>query len=291
MKKSEKFTVALIYDFDGTLSPGNMQEYDFIPAVGRKNEEFWEDSTRMAQDQDGDTILAYLWKMIHEARHNGISLKRASFIQSGKKIGLYEGVKEWFSRINRYAARKEIRIEHYIISSGIREMIEGTPIAKEFKKIYACSFFYDVDDVAYWPSAVVNYTTKTQFLFKINKGIDSVTDDKRINDFIPEDQRPVPFRHMIYVGDGTTDIPCMKLVKEKGGCSIAVYDPATEKYTAGMQKLIADDRVNFVCRADYSPDSEIDTIIRTVIDKIDAEYKLSELNRHELCSSDLDSLS
>ena len=165
---AKKLTVALIYDFDGTLSPGNMQEYDFIPAVGKSNREFWEESNQTAMEQDGDPILAYMYRMLHEAKNSGISLRRESFARSGQNIRLYEGVCEWFPRINAYAAAKGIQLHHYINSSGLREMIEGTPIARQFKKIYASSFFYDVDGVAYWPAVAVNYTNKTQFIFKIN---------------------------------------------------------------------------------------------------------------------------
>lgn len=195
--------VALIYDFDGTLSPGNMQEYDFIPAVGKSNREFWEESNETAREQDGDPILAYMYRMLHEAKSSGKSLRYEAFVQSGARIGLYDGVREWFSRINAYGASKGLEIHHFINSSGLREMIEGTPIAHEFRKIYACSFLYDVDGVAYWPAVAVNYTNKTQFIFKINKGIESVYDSHRINEYIEEEERPVPFRRMIYFGDGT----------------------------------------------------------------------------------------
>ena len=189
--------VALIYDFDGTLSPGNMQEYDFIPAVGKSNREFWEESNETAREQDGDPILAYMYRMLHEAKSSGKSLRYEAFVQSGARIGLYDGVREWFSRINAYGASKGLEIHHFINSSGLREMIEGTPIAHEFRKIYACSFLYDVDGVAYWPAVAVNYTNKTQFIFKINKGIESVYDSHRINEYIEEEERPVPFRRMI----------------------------------------------------------------------------------------------
>ena len=239
---AKKLVVALIYDFDGTLSPGNMQEYDFIPAIGKSNHEFWEKSNQTALEQDGDPILAYMYQMLHEAQSAGKSLRRESFAQSGQNIELYEGVKEWFPRINAYAAERGIKLHHYINSSGLREMIEGTPIAKEFRKIYACSFFYNVDGVAYWPAVAVNYTNKTQFIFKINKGIESVYDSVRINEFIEEEKRPVQFRHMIYFGDGTTDIPCMKLVKQQGGHSIAVYNPRSRQKRQEMLRLIRDNR-------------------------------------------------
>ncbi len=271
----EKLKVALIYDFDGTLSPGNMQEYDFIPAVGKCNHEFWEESNQVAKEQDADPILAYMYRMLHEAKNSGHSLRRDAFVQSGKNIQLYEGVTAWFARVNAYAAKRGIHLEHYINSSGIREIIEGTPIAGEFKKIYACSFLYDIDGVAYWPAVAVNYTNKTQFIFKINKGIESVYDSKLINRYIEEDKRPVQFRHMIYFGDGTTDIPCMKLVKQQGGHSIAVYNPLSQEKRLEMEQLIRDNRVSYVCPADYREGREIDLLVRTILDKIEADNKLS----------------
>ncbi len=274
---AKKLTVALIYDFDGTLSPGNMQEYDFIPAIGKSNREFWEESNETAREQDGDPILAYMYRMLHEAKSSGISLRRESFARSGQNIELYEGVREWFPRINAYAAERGIQLQHYINSSGLREMIEGTPIAKEFRKIYACSFLYDIDGVAYWPAVAVNYTNKTQFIFKINKGVESVFDSKMVNRYIPENERPVPFKHMIYVGDGTTDIPCMRLVKNSGGHSIAVYNPDQKGARKEMASLIHDNRVSHVCPADYSEGSDMDILVKTIIDKIDLDDRLEKL--------------
>lgn len=279
MAEKEKLTVALIYDFDGTLSPGNMQEYDFIPAVGKSNAEFWSDSSQLARDQDADPILTYMAKMLHEARSRGVSLRREAFRESGRRIELFPGVREWFGRINDYGRERGIKVVHYINSSGIKEMIEGTPIAGEFKKIYACSFLYDVDGIAYWPGVAVNYTNKTQFIFKINKGVEPVWDGKAVNQYIEEHKRPIPFRNMIYFGDGTTDIPCMRLVKSSGGYSIAVYDPAVDKARAEAEKLIDENRVNFASPADYSEGRELDRIVKTIIDKIDADHELSKLQK------------
>ena len=266
--------VALIYDFDGTLSPGNMQEYDFIPAVGKSNREFWEESNETAREQDGDPILAYMYRMLHEAKSSGKSLRYEAFVQSGARIGLYDGVREWFSRINVYGASKGLEIHHFINSSGLREMIEGTPIAHEFRKIYACSFLYDVDGVAYWPAVAVNYTNKTQFIFKINKGIESVYDSHRINEYIKEEERPVPFRRMIYFGDGTTDIPCMRLVKQQGGHSIAVYNPSSERNRQTSERLLHDQRVYYVCPADDRVDRPIDRLVHAIIDRIASDENL-----------------
>ena len=174
----EPLTIALIYDFDGTLAPGNMQEYDFIPAVGKSNKEFWHDANQLAEEQDADMVLTYMARMIQEARSKGLSLRREAFQESGRRVTLYKGVREWFARINAYGAARGIRILHYINSSGLKEIIEGTEIAHEFRRIYACSFLYDIDGVAYWPAVAVNYTNKTQFIFKINKGVESVFDSK-----------------------------------------------------------------------------------------------------------------
>ena len=278
MKKSDlKFTIALIYDFDGTLAAGNMQEYDFIPAVGKSNIEFWDESNRLAKEQDADQILTYMALMIHEAQAKGLSLRREAFQESGKRVELFAGVLEWFDRINKYGDERGVRVVHYINSSGLKEIIEGTPIADKFRKIYACSFLYNVDGIAYWPGVAVNYTNKTQFIFKINKGVESVYDTKQVNKYMEESERPVPFSRMIYVGDGTTDIPCMRLVKNFGGHSIAVYNPKDEDKRGEMGALIRDNRVNHVCPADYSEGKEMDIVVKAIIDKCVADHKLSLL--------------
>ncbi|MBR2352168.1 MAG: haloacid dehalogenase-like hydrolase [Alistipes sp.] len=274
---NQKFTIALIYDFDGTLAAGNMQEYDFIPAVGKSNIEFWDESNRLAQEQDADQILTYMALMIREAQAKGLSLRREAFQESGKRVELFPGVMEWFDRINAYGEERGVRVLHYINSSGLKEIIEGTPIADKFRKIYACSFLYNVDGIAYWPGVAVNYTNKTQFIFKINKGVESVYDTKLVNRYMEEKQRPVPFSRMIYVGDGTTDIPCMRLVKNFGGHSIAVYNPKDEEKRGNMNTLIRDNRVNHVCPADYSEGKEIDIVVKAIIDKCVADNRLAQL--------------
>ncbi|MBO5820083.1 MAG: haloacid dehalogenase-like hydrolase [Alistipes sp.] len=271
------YTVALIYDFDGTLAPGNMQEYDFIPAVGKSNKEFWHEANSLAEEQDGDAVLAYMARMIQEAQSKGLSLRREAFQESGRNVRYYKGVEGWFARMNAYAAERGLNLLHYVNSSGLKEIIEGTSIAGEFKHIYACSFLYNVDGIAYWPAVAVNYTNKTQFIFKINKGVESVFDTKDVNRFMEESKRPVPFSRMIYFGDGTTDIPCMKLVKNFGGHSIAVYNPEEEGQRTILNELIRDNRVNHVCPADYSADSEIDTVVKTIIDKVVMDQRLADL--------------
>ena len=273
----EKITVALIYDFDGTLAPGNMQEYDFIPAVGKSNMEFWHEANTLAEEQDADQVLTYMARMLQAAQSKGLSLRREAFRESGRNVEFYKGVKEWFKRINDYGESLDIRILHYVNSSGLKEIIEGTAIAHEFKNIYACSFLYNVDGIAYWPAVAVNYTNKTQFIFKINKGVESVFDTTDVNRYMEESKRPVPFSRMIYFGDGTTDIPCMRLVKNFGGHSIAVYNPDEGGRRSLLNDLIRDNRVNHVCPADYSEGSEIDVVVRTIIDKIKLDSRLAEL--------------
>jgi phosphoserine phosphatase len=273
-----ELNVALIYDFDGTLAPGNMQEYDFIPAVGKSNAEFWEESNRIAEQQDADPILTYMSMMIEGARQKGLSLHREGFRRAGRNIRFFEGVREWFGRINAHGTERGLNILHYINSSGIKEMIEGTEIADEFKNIYACSFLYNAAGEAFWPAVAVNYTNKTQFIYKINKGVESVSDSRLVNQYLEENKRPVQFKHMIYIGDGTTDIPCMKLVKTSGGHSIAVYDPADHTAHLTMERLVDERRVTYVCPADYRDGSEIDTLVKTIIDKIYIDNRIGELS-------------
>ena len=277
MKKQP--TIALIYDFDGTLSPGNMQEFGFIQAIGQTPEEFWSKSNQVPEGQEVSSILSYMKLMIDEARKKGISLTRDSFVSFGRHIELYEGVHHWFSLINEYGRRHGVVIEHYINSSGQTELIEGTSIAHEFKKIFACSFWYDENGVAVWPAVAVDYTGKTQFLFKIAKGIMDISDNTKVNDSQKEEEKPIPFSHMIYFGDGTTDIPCMKIVKMFGGNSIAVYDPRNQHKIDTARTLLKQDRVNFICEADYRIGGQMYEVVTTIIDKIKAENDFQTLQR------------
>lgn len=275
MGSKKKLEVALVYDFDGTLSPGNMQEFGFVQAIGKDPSEFWTKNKSMAVENDASEILCYMALMIKEASYANIRLTRESFQSFGKMIELFPGVQQWFSLINTFGNSIGLCIKHYINSSGLREMIEGTPIAKEFENIFACSFLYDVNGVASWPAVAVDYTAKTQFLFKINKGIKEVSDNKLVNQFIPEKERRIPFERMIYFGDGDTDIPCMKMVKEHGGHSIAVYGNRAKKVTA--MRLINEDRVNFACTADYSEGKDIHNVVKRILQKIRTDYDFQRL--------------
>ena len=277
--EKKKPTVALIYDFDGTLSPGNMQEYGFIQAIGETPEAFWDKSNQVPQGQEVSSILSYMKLMIDEARKKGISLTRDSFVSFGRNIELYEGVREWFSLINRYGEEHGVNIEHYVNSSGQTELIEGSPIASEFKKIFACSFWYDESGVAVWPAVAIDYTGKTQYIFKIAKGILDISDNTKVNESLAEDEKPIPFTNMIYLGDGTTDIPCMKIVKMFGGNSIAVYNPDDGRKRSKARQLLEQDRVNFCCKADYKAGGEIFSVVTTIINKIKAEDDFNALRR------------
>ncbi len=275
--------VALIYDFDGTLSPGNMQEYSFIAAVGKEKEEFWGETAVMAQEQDSDNVLVYMLLMLEKAKEVGIPIRKESFREFGKSVELFKGVQEWFERIRRYALEQGIIVEHYINSSGMKEIIEGTSIADQFKTIFACSYYYDGNGDAIWPAAAVNYTNKTQFLFKINKGIFSISDAVKINESVPEDEKRVSFNNMVYFGDGETDVPCMKLIKQLGGTSVAVYEPGNGKKKQIAERLMRQDRVNYLCPADYSEGGKLDTLVKTIIHKIKAEEDLLKIKRECIC--------
>ncbi|HOF45974.1 MAG TPA: HAD family hydrolase [Bacteroidales bacterium] len=279
-----KTIVAIAYDFDGTLAPGYMQEYDFIPNIKIANEDFWEKSDRQAAEHDMDGVLSYMLLMLKKAKENNISIKEENFINYGKSIQFFEGVEGFFDRINKYAATKNILLEHHIISSGLREFVKGTTIAKHFKNIFASGFTYDEQGAACWPALVVNYTNKTQFLFRINKGINNAYDNSLINKRIPEEQKVVPFENIIYIGDGETDVPAMKMVKLQGGTAIAVYNPHVKKSKNGeltprevCKGLIENDRADYLAPANYSENQELDIILKKIIDKISSEIELQEL--------------
>lgn len=275
----KKPIIALIYDFDGTLSPGNMQEFGFIQAVGKTADEFWRMSDQIAIGQDASNVLSYMKLMYDEAKRNGIKLRREDFRAFGKKVEFFEGVREWFSLIDEYGAKHGVTIEHYINSSGLKEIIEGTDIAGAFRHIFAGTFIYDANGEAEWPGIAVDYTAKTQFLFKISKGIFSARDTKQVNSSIAEDRKRIPFSHMIYFGDGETDVPCMKIVGMFGGNSIAVYDSTNEKKRASAMKLKRQGRVSFTTPADYTKDSRTYKVVTAIIDKIKADFTLQNLSR------------
>ena len=275
----KKPIVALIYDYDGTLSPGNMQEFGFIQAVGKTAEEFWRMSDSIAIGQDASNVLAYMKLMFDEAKRNGIKLRREDFQRFGQNIQLFDGVREWFRLVNTYGELHGVKIEHYINSSGLKEIIEGSPIAHEFKHVFAGTFLYDANGEAEWPGISVDYTTKTQFLFKISKGIFSSRDNKQVNESIADDKKRIPFSHMIYFGDGDTDVPCMKIVGMFGGHSIAVYDPQNERKKATAAKLKRQGRVAFAVPAVYTPDAPAFRVVTAIIDKIKADWVLSRLSK------------
>ena len=272
--------IGLIYDFDGTLSPGNMQEFGFIQAIGQTPEEFWTKSNQIAIGQDASNILAYMKLMVDEAKKSGIKLTRAGFRKYGADIKLYEGVRDWFQNINRYGEKHGVVIEHYINSSGLTEIIEGSPIAREFKHVFAGSYLYNDKGEAEWPGIAVDFTAKTQYLFKIQKGIFSSRDAEKVNESLSDEAKRIPFTNMIYFGDGETDVPSMKLVTMFGGNAIAVFDPSRPKKKDVAQKLLRQGRVNFITPASYTKDSRTFRLVCAIIDKIKADNELRQFSRY-----------
>ena len=265
--------LAIMYDFDHTLSPRDMQEYGFIPDLGMEADAFWHKCVTAMKQNQMDQILAYMYMMLEEAKGKLI-VNRSMLRALGKDVQLFDGVSDWFARVNDYAEIKGLVPEHYIISSGLKEIIEGTPIAKEFKEIYAASFCYDEHGVACWPALAVNYTSKTQFLFRVNKGVLDVTEHRALNEFMPEEKRRVPFSNMIYVGDGLTDVPSMKLTKLNGGHSIAVW----QENEGVSNEMLLEGRVDFAVKADYSKGSEMEKTVFAVIDQIAASAKTAQMH-------------
>ena len=265
---TKKTIVALIYDFDGTLSPLNMQEYDFLKAIGIKDrKKFWDENKTLIDRHNASNVLTYMHLMLKKSRAADVSVRREQFVEFGKSIELYKGVEQWFDLINTLGNTYNIKIEHYINSSGLHEMIEGTTIAKNFKEIYACSFMYE-DGVAVWPAVAVDFTAKTQFLFLINKGISKISENYKVNRYVADSERPVPFSNRIYFGDGETDVPCMRLVKQKGGNSIAVYQKRNTTKRRLAEQLVSENRVNFACVADYTKDGEMYNIVKSILSQI-----------------------
>ncbi len=273
--------IAIMYDFDKTLCTRDMQEYDLIPKLDMSSEAFWAEANDFGRAQKMDGILAYMYTCVRHCREKGVSLKRESFVSSGRSVELYKGVEEWFDRINAFGKEQGAKVEHYVISSGMKEIIEGTSIADKFTEIFACEFYYDEQGNAAWPKTAVNYTNKTQFVYRINKGVLDVSNDVDLNRSMPDDSKRVPFTNMIYIGDGLSDVPCMKMMKAYGGQAIAVYQ---EDSRSKVEELLIKDRVDFIFPADYSIDGELDRTVKNIIKKVVISDTLTDINQLQLKS-------
>lgn len=275
--KETQPVVAICYDFDKTLSPDDMQAQGFIQSVGYDVAAFWTASNGLATNNAMDQNLAYMY-MMKKKSSGKVLFTKQKLMEYGAQVKLFPGAEQWFERIREYGQENGVIVEHYIISSGLKEMIEGTSVAQAgaFERIYASSFYYDEDGVATWPAQVVNYTNKTQFLFRIEKGVLDINDSAVNDSFSPEDIR-VPFRNMIYIGDSDTDIPCMKLVTTYGGHSIGVYNGETND-KAKVYKMMRDGRIKYFAPADYSEGTELDALVKTIIDRTAANEALESIH-------------
>lgn len=274
-----KIKIGILYDFDKTLCTTDMQEYDFIKNLGMTSKDFWGEAAGITDQHGVERILAYMFVMIKKCKEKGIPLTEEYLKKCGENVVLYNGVRSWFDRINAFGESLGVTIEHYIISSGTYEIIQGTPIAKYFKRIYACRYMYDEKGEALWPALAINYTLKTQYIYRISKGILDVTDDYNLNREQNEKLRRIAYRNMIYIGDGLTDIPCMKMLKEKGGKSIALYPAGNSDH---VKPLVEDERINYVCVADYSPDSPLERIVKLMIEHMAIVDKLRDKEEKQL---------
>ena len=270
--------IAFLYDFDKTLCTTDMEDYAFIPSLGYTPAEFWGRANAFGWENRMDGLLAYMYTMIQECAAQNIKLDRAFLNHCGESIQLFPGVREWFARINAFGESLGVQVEHYVISSGLREIIEGSGIAQEFREIYACEFYYNENGDACWPKLDVNFTNKTQFVYRINKGILDVSRDKELNDSMPDDSKRVPFTNMIYMGDGLSDVPCMKMMRAYGGQAIAVYQASNRQ---GVEKLLADGRVDFIFPADYREGMELDRTVRDILRKMTITDALAEENARQ----------
>ena len=273
--------VAILYDFDKTLCTTDMQDYAFIPSLGMTPAEFWQEANNFGREQRMDGILAYMYTMLREARRRDLPFTRQDLVEKGRSIVLYPGVEDWFRRINAFGLTQGVQVEHYVISSGLREIIEGSSISGTFKEIYASEFYYDETGRPVWPKLAVNFTAKTQFVYRINKGVLDVSDDKTLNDSMPDDSKRVPFTSMIYMGDGLSDVPCMKMMRAYGGQAIAVYQEANRP---GVEDLLSKGRVDFMFPADYSEGTGLDQTVKHIITKMAICDALSEENGRQLRS-------
>lgn len=273
--------IALLYDFDKTLCTQDMQNYAFIPSLGLAPGDFWKIANDFGRREKMDSVLAYMYTMLRESEKRNLPLTRESLNHCGRNISFFPGVADWFQRINKYGGLLGVQVEHYVISSGLREIIDGSSIAGEFKEIYASEFYYDGEGKPVWPRLAVNFTAKTQFVYRINKGVLDVSDDRTLNDSMPDDSKRVPFTNMIYLGDGLSDVPCMKMMRAYGGQAIAVYQAVNRP---GVEQLLRQRRVDFIYPADYREGTALEITVKNIIRKMAVSQQLYEENVYQLRS-------
>ena len=271
--------VALLYDFDRTLCTQDMQNYAFIPSLGMDPEDFWREANDFGRREHMDGILAYMYTMIRKCREKGVPLTRESLRRCGESIVFFPGVEGWFDSIDRFGSLLGVEVEHYVISSGLREIIDGSAIAGHFKEIYASEFYYDGSGWPVWPKLAVNFTAKTQFVYRINKGVLDVSDDRTLNASMPDDSKRVPFTNMIYLGDGLSDVPCMKMMRAYGGQAIAVYQDANRP---GVEQLLRQGRVDYIYPADSSEGAGLELTVKEIIRRMAVNHRLSEEKHAQL---------
>ncbi len=271
----DKKIVALVYDFDGTLSPRPMQEYAFLPQIGAEAKEFWAESNRLAREHGADILITYMHLLYKKAKEKGIRIDRADLVAQGKSVEFFAGVEAWFDAIAEYVnIRSEshgVTLRHYLVSSGLTEIVEGTSIYDRFHNVFASEYWFEAYDMPY-PKRVISDTGKTQYLFRINKGIEDL--GSNINEHMDEGERPIPFSNMIYFGDGYTDVPSMAVMRKNGGHAVAVYPPGKSK--AKCVGLFKAGRCDFFAPADYRRGSDLFKRTCLLIDRILADMRVQE---------------
>jgi hypothetical protein len=273
-KAYEKKTIALVYDFDGTLSPRPMQEYTFLPKINEDPVSFWAECNKVAREHEADPLITYMHLMYKKAKERGVRIDRKELVALGASVELFAGVEDWFGEIGAYVrlrAETGVSVRHYLVSSGLKEIIEGTRIYPRFHNVFASEYWFEAYDLPF-PKRVITDTNKTQYLFRINKGVEDLS--QSINSHMPEAKRPIPFANMIYFGDGDTDVPSMAVMRKNGGHAIAVYPPGRARHKC--VGLFEAGRIDFFAAADYRRGSDLFRRTCLLLDRILADIRVGE---------------
>jgi phosphoserine phosphatase len=262
-------TLAVVYDFDGTLTPLPMQEYTVLPELGIRADVFWREVQDEVARTGGDQILTYMRLLVEKIEENKKHLNREALRRLAAGIQYFPGVEDWFDHVHAYVRERSggaVQVKHYLVSAGLDEILAGISIRARFERIYASQYYFDHHERAVFPTIVINDTAKTQYLFRINKGREETSES--INDYMPEWERPIPFEHMLYIGDGLTDVPCMTVTKKYGGFAVAVHEPDNGKSVEVCRELVRAGRIDYYAPADYRAGRELEKRVRTILDLI-----------------------
>ena len=276
--------IAIVYDYDRTLSPRPMQEDVIFERIGVEASKFWSMADELKGNKSYEDELAWIRLLLDNPSFRCLS--NLDLEGMGRNLKFYPGVPEMFAELevglhsDKYL-RHGVALEHYIVTSGLKSVLAGSILSQNVQAIFGCELDEDEEGRVYWPKRIISHTAKTQYLFRITKGLEYVDLSHDVNDHMPEPERRIPFSNMLYIGDGPTDVPCFAVISSRGGKSLAVYDPSSKVSFATCMSLREAQRVDEIAEADYRQNTHLRRLMEHYVIQMADRIVLQQEMEHE----------